>query len=457
MAFILFKIQFLSLPYFWDESWVYTRAIYEMIEKGPSLLPGSINADLYTGHPLMFYFLSSLWMSVMGTDVTTAHIFPLILACILFIIVYLIVNKTTNEPILASFASIIVAWQPVTLAQSGMMLSEILLTIFTLLSLYFFLKKQTFWMVFFMSCLILTKEAGIVMCLTLSMFGFLEALKTKKTGIVLKSISIYSIPFFVGFLFYLIQKIRLGWFFYPRHTGWIDLSLNSIFDKMSWSLTFIFSRQGRIIFIAIIAIYILLLLFKKIKFNQDYKSIFTILSTFIIIYILFCSINFLSTRYLYSTIPAVIILIVIMCGSLFTKKNYYIIVMSLLCVFSFTMIPRSYKADISDVDLTYSSLVNVHSNMVKYCESKNLYNTHITTHFLMIEQLSHKTCGYLSGNEFSHVDVSMDDDTKYLILSPVERDFNLDELNKKFNITLEKKFESGVAWCEIYKVSKKAL
>jgi hypothetical protein len=121
------------------------------------------------------------------------------------------------------------------------------------------------------------------------------------------------------------------------------------------------------------------------------------------------------------------------------------------------MIPRSYKADISDVDLTYSSLVNVHSIMVKYCESKNLYNTHITTHFLMIEQLSHKTCGYLSGNEFSHVDASMDDDTKYLILSPVERDFNLDELNKKFNITLEKKFESGVAWCEIYKVSKKAL
>ena len=60
IGFIILKWDALFLPYFWDEAWVYMPAIRTMAEKGPSILPGSIEADLYTGHPLFFYLSPNL-------------------------------------------------------------------------------------------------------------------------------------------------------------------------------------------------------------------------------------------------------------------------------------------------------------------------------------------------------------------------------------------------------------
>ena len=79
IVFILLKLEAMSLPFFWDEAWSYLPAIREMAEKGPSLLPGSIHTELYRGHPLVFYFLSSIWMKLFGHSLPISHLFPLII------------------------------------------------------------------------------------------------------------------------------------------------------------------------------------------------------------------------------------------------------------------------------------------------------------------------------------------------------------------------------------------
>src|SRR5690606_18127328 len=90
--FIVFKISYLNLPHFWDESWSYARAIHKMYEQGPTLLPGNVDVDATRGHPLFYYFITSLWMKVFGISLISKHVFALIIA-VLTLISAFIVNK----------------------------------------------------------------------------------------------------------------------------------------------------------------------------------------------------------------------------------------------------------------------------------------------------------------------------------------------------------------------------
>jgi len=454
LSFIVFKLPYLGLPYFWDESWVYSRAIHAMVDSGPSLMPGSIDADLYTGHPLMFYFLSSFWMSVFGTDLTTAHIFPMLLTCLLFIVLYFLYIQISREYTVAFFVSALVALQPITMSQSGMLLAEILLSFFTFSAVLFYLRKQYFWMLFFLSCLVLTKEAGLVMTVVLSSFVLYDSyqLEKKLNRKFLYSLLMLSVPFLVGASFYVIQYMKLGWFFFPRHTGWVDFSLEATLGKLRSVSEFVFINQGRyIISVSVIGLFVYSL-FKKKQLSIQSRKVLVLLWVFIAIYFLFCIVNFLSPRYLYCTIPALFLVFAILIEQVNLSKKTQYLILSVCIMWFCGRVIMSYKAGLGDTEMSYTSLVKVHQKMTHYVEEKNLYDVHIATHFLMIEQLKHTTCGYLRGKPFNHVDASMEADTKYLILSNVEQDFNLEELRKTFDINLEKKFEDGPAWCEIYVV-----
>ena len=82
VGFVGTKAAYLSLPYYWDEAWVYAPAIHKMHASGPSLLPDNISTSLSRGHPLMFHFLGSLWLSVFGPSRESSHAFVLVTAVI---------------------------------------------------------------------------------------------------------------------------------------------------------------------------------------------------------------------------------------------------------------------------------------------------------------------------------------------------------------------------------------
>ena len=64
IAFIIYKMPHLSLPYYWDEAWVYGPAVRLMEQTGLSLLPDALPVYYSRGHPLLFHFLGASWIKI---------------------------------------------------------------------------------------------------------------------------------------------------------------------------------------------------------------------------------------------------------------------------------------------------------------------------------------------------------------------------------------------------------
>jgi hypothetical protein len=125
LAFIGLKWNSMHLPYFWDEAWVYMPAIRTMAEQGPSIMPGSIDADLYTGHPLLFYFMASSWIKLWGYSNFVAHSLPVLISITLLISMYFINLQWSKSANQALLASMLLAIQPNFLTQSSFLLIEV--------------------------------------------------------------------------------------------------------------------------------------------------------------------------------------------------------------------------------------------------------------------------------------------------------------------------------------------
>ncbi len=142
---IAFKWVALSLPFFWDEAWVYMPAIRTMSEQVPSIMPASIHPDLYTGHPLLFYFLASSWIKIFGYSLFKVHLFPLLISVSLLVSIYFIVFKWTNSWFSAFLSVLLLAMQPIFLAQSTFLLIEVWLALLFLWSFYFLFNRKLGW------------------------------------------------------------------------------------------------------------------------------------------------------------------------------------------------------------------------------------------------------------------------------------------------------------------------
>ena len=59
-----FYFDLFTLPYFWDELGVYSRAAIHLYEHGPGILPSALPDELSRGHPTLIPFLFSLAFKV---------------------------------------------------------------------------------------------------------------------------------------------------------------------------------------------------------------------------------------------------------------------------------------------------------------------------------------------------------------------------------------------------------
>lgn len=317
---VLFKLEAMTLPFFWDEAWSYLPAIREMASKGPSLLPGSINAEFYRGHPMLFYFLSSLWIKTFGHNLPIAHLFPLLISIILLLSVYFITYSWTSSYFTAFVATLLIFIQPIFLAQSTFLLCEVLLGLLFLWTFWFYFKSKWIGFGIFVVAALLTKESAYCLVPAFLLIALLQLiLKEINTQLFLKITTYILLLFLVGFSFFIVQKIKLGWFFFPLHTSMIDL--NEIGTKFKLSTKILFIEQGRgYIFLITFITTLLSLNFIKSKFTKLKLIIIFSLLIFVFGNMLFASINFLSTRYLLPVLPLLMIVCAVLVGS-YNKNN----------------------------------------------------------------------------------------------------------------------------------------
>jgi 4-amino-4-deoxy-L-arabinose transferase-like glycosyltransferase len=159
---------FLSLPYYWDESWVYGKGVRIMCMEGPGMLPTAVPVDISRGHPLLFYFLGGLWLKVSGNTIFSSHLFALTISVILVFGVYKLCADFLSKRH-AFFVAALLMLQPIFLGQSCLVLPEMMLAMWTVFSLWAFYSGKKLLYILFGAFMLLTKESGLVCILAIGL------------------------------------------------------------------------------------------------------------------------------------------------------------------------------------------------------------------------------------------------------------------------------------------------
>lgn len=450
VTFIIYKVQDLSLPYFWDEAWSYLPALKAMCNTGPSLLPGAIDTQLYRGHPLLFYFLASTWMNFFSTSIIWSKLFPLIISVALLFSIYFLAKEHFDVNT-ANLTIWLLCIQSIFIAQASFLLPEMLLSFFTVQAIRAFLNQFKWQTILWVSLALYTKESALVLGLSLICWQlvneFYKANKKIKIQLFLNS-AFLLLPFLFIALFFILQKIRVGWVFFPEHIGYISLS--SFADKAEGylSYTFIFRGRNLLSFLAIGSL--IFLLIKKNRQLSSASNIILGITFFVLSYLSFSALNFYSPRYLLSVLPLILLIFSFFIQTAFTSiffiRAFVIAGVSIhLIYFSF------FRLEPNDHTLGYREMIKVHQEMCSYLENEIKTDTKIATHFLMKANLENPDIGYLrKGQPYTQVKLSANSITQVAVISNIEQDEALMNFLEISNKKLLKRIEYNNCWAACY-------
>jgi len=454
---VVFAIKYplLNLPFYWDEAWSYSVAIYKMYETGVSMLPSALPPEVYRGHPLFYYFLSASWLKVFGSSVFSAHIYSLLISLLTLVSMYMFGRKFFSVNV-GLLAVLFFAFQALFLAQAAFLLPEMLMAFLTMACFYCYFSDKKILFSVFASLLLLTKESGFVFIGTIGLVELYKFLVVKKRK-DLDTFPIESwylfVPVLVIFGFFLVQRLTYGWFLFPEHVGMMTFSYETIKAKLNDIFDFIVFQQGRnFLFYAGFAGFFYCLGKTKLFKNDQQKEIVITFLLFTVLYIGFCSVNFYTVRYLLSVFPMVMILVTYFLVEMledFVFARYIVICMVLWSIGNFTRNDTS----VGDIGMGYSDEVKVHQEVINFCEAENLQEKAIFSSFLLRTNMANKDIGYVNKSVFKNVMWEFNDNTEYCVFTNVEYEPGyFDSIKNNNNLELIKRAEINQAWAEVYKV-----
>ncbi len=458
LFFVISKWNALFLPYFWDEAWSYIPAIDEMIQKIPCLIPNCIDPELYRGHPLFFYFLSSFWAKIFENSLFALHSFALLVS-ILTIVSFFRVSKLFIDKKYALLIAVLLMLQEVFFVQSTFLLPEILITLLTLEAFYAYQKKEYIYFLLTASLLGITKESGIIILGVFALYHLINCILRRKRNIL--SYIWIGMPFIPITIFFLYQSYILGWFFFPLHTGMIDLSWWSVETKIDIIASFLFVKQGRwglwvLLGGALLGRILFLRITKsKIGFTKNERGFLLFSVLFFVFYCAFSAANFLMLRYLLCLFPFILLFFSLLFSKLLPISFKTLIPMSLLIpFFIWSNYQNSFNSWIDDASINGLDMIKVHKETIEFIEKQKWYDKHINTHFLMWYNLTKPPLGYLSSTQiFENVeyDVEVKPSTDIVIISRIElKDKEHNRVKDDPSFELIKRVENKKAWCEIF-------
>lgn len=371
--FFFLKLADCYLPYFWDELGVYSRAALYMYDHKVSLLPIDLPVELSRGHPMLFAFIYGIWFKLFGTEVLLVHLFSLSISILLVGFTYLFGKKYFSEKT-GLIAALLLLIQPVFIAQSTLVLPEIILALFCLISIYYYLDQRYVISGIFGGLAILTKETAIVMPLA---FFLTELLRNYFASIsfkdTLKNAAIIFIPYYVFLIFIVIQRIQNGWFFFPYHTGFISFDPEDIYWRALGYIKFIFIRQGR--FFWLLVLFFSFVMYYRNHRKQTWKNfinffrlqskkqwIFFTLILYMLGVLGFSALNFPLNRYLLLMFPPVCLLIALLITEIKQPASFMIAAFLLLC----TLLYLDNDQFVNDEDMSFRYVIEVQKKASDY-------------------------------------------------------------------------------------------
>ncbi|NOY94824.1 MAG: glycosyltransferase family 39 protein [Chlorobi bacterium] len=446
---LIVKIPHLYLPYFWDEAWSYFPAVYKMYETGPGMLPGSLPLWDAKGHPLFFFFISSLWMRLFGNEVFTVHLLPLLISVAVLVSTYFMVKRHSNKWA-ANAAVLLFSVQSLFLAQATMLLPEMLITLFLILTIDSYLSKRYVLFALLASLMVLTKETSVVFVCAFFLFHTLVHLRQGKESrkYIIESLLIIT-PFFVYAGFLILHKKEFGTYLFQDHVGYIQFDMATIVRKLKIATAIIFTGYGRNVILAALIYALGWILIKRKKI--EFVKLLSLILLLMLLFLAFSVLNFYTQRYMLSLLALYVIIVSVLLSQVKLKKQY--VTFFILAII--TVVPLYYsftKKTSSDSDLGYVEVVKTYQQMVKFCEEENWQDKPIAASFNMIFCLRNPHLGYVSAKKgFSNVmNMGKFRSAEVFINESTFYDYRQELDSIKNEKVLVKTFKQKHAWGEIY-------
>jgi len=448
ILFVIYRSFDLSMPYFWDEEGVFAPAALYMHDHGVSLLPNSLPPELSRGHPLLFFFLHGLNFKIFGTSLISAHSFALFISICLVIAVYITASKLFNKLIGVTSALILMS-QEAFAVQSTMLLPEMLLCLFLVLSLYFLYQSRYLAFGIFSSLAVMTKETALIILFGYAIIFFIFYLNEKKSrSDFLKLILACLTPAVVFGIFLLIQKNQNGWYFFPYHIDLITFEQHDVKTKIKDSFVFLLIEQSRFLWLGIISVHLILyFVCKNVLKSLHAKRKILLLLAPVFLYQIFTVINPFMERYLMFVFVVLSILLSYSLWSVFEKrKTLYLMMVIVFLVFPFLNSDENQFR--YDIDMSYKHIVSVQRSATEKLEELEVTSGHVYSQFPLVCGLSDKRLGYL--NEYDSVAFGdLDQSVSYIaIMHPGAYGYPMPDESE---MRLIEKFKSGFAESFIYK------
>lgn len=462
-SFLHYYYNLFNLPYFWDELGVYSRAAIHLYKFKISFLPSSLPDELSRGHPILIPIIWGSSFKLFGCTVFVAKVTGAIIYTIGMLYVYRIF-LLKFKPLYACIFTFLISIQPCFISQSVLILPEGPLMVFSIIAFYYYLQEKHIPLTIAITLALFTKESALILPITFFLTDlFLKKLTLKKT--------LYScvIPFSIITIFFIIQKIQRGYFFYPLHTSLVKLEYYYINERFQIFYNFVFHSQGRI-FIWLIAPIVLLsynlfIDFKAIQFDfrkitipnfKQLKISKLVLSVllFFLLGLSFAIFNYYLTRY---TLYYLMMVYIAFFYLLFkTEKLHVFHYASLLILFVFSII---YNNDdiYTDVNFSYVEHIKSCQKTIDYLNTDSNNNKTVVMDFPISVACWDSYTGYYKNLHFkpsSNWDTSVLQEDYYIFAFPGNID---NAMNYKSKLDFVKRISSGYAFIEIYQKRKNIL
>lgn len=413
LVFIILKLQTIATPYFWDELGVYVPGALMMKDNHTiGLLPSCLEPLYSRGHPLLFVFLQAIYFKIFGDNVVSGHSFSIILGCVTLLVFYWCSKDLFNKKT-ALLASVLLAVQPVFFAMAGVVLPEMMLTVFLIPAIWAIIRKRWLVCAVFSTLAMFTKEAAIIIPGVAFIVLLMDGIREKELlkGKRFLHLLLAGTPLILFAIFLFIQKKQNGWYLFPEHLGYIKPS--ELGDKSIKIFKDIFIAQGR--FFTSIFLLIGLLKFRAERQNP----IFLVVFIFVLLGVLSAGLNFYLMRYILFIIPFTILLSTHFGLLLIEQTNkkfqatltlFFVVVSASLSV----LFLNGNKFN-DTADMSYLKVVNCEKEAINWVEKQPWSDSLVEANFPVIQGISEKRNGYLTGEPIPH-SVNFEKKTKYGVL-----------------------------------------
>lgn len=446
IVFMCLVFPHLSLPFFWDESWVYGPAVRQMAHDGLSILPDGLALSMSRGHPLLFHNIYGLWLQIFGNTIFNAHLLSLLISITFLCSLFYIAYKWTNFSG-ALLTCLYILLQQIFIAQSCLVLPEILLSLFLLWGTYFFIEKK--WVSYFIiiSLAFWIKESTLAFYGAFALISGIIFLKKPNT---FKELSYTLLPGLSFVFFLLLNQKTYGWMLFPEHTDLMASDLKTVMNKLKEITSHLIIYESKFLYSCILIIGAILLAvqgkWKKLKDRRTQSLVLVM-----VFYIIFSSLNFYTVRYILPILALPAFLSIYYTQS-WQAKWLYGVHLFVIVIFVWNLCFQKDNEEIRDVKISYVEYVTLKKQVVDYLEDQHAYDQDIRSGFLVYNALNQPLSGYRSTDQIFQKLNNYEEpisEKSYTVLNSVEpTDYLKDALGE--GSTLLKSFSKGAVQIDVY-------